>query len=174
MPRTANIPKAGQERFAVPFIAAIIAEAELQGELADAFLSANGIKVRPTSGPSPSNSALDNRIADFVLGLGGALRVLGWERAGLKEKIAYDIPSAVELLRALGDYYASDGTDGMSGAAISQAVWVRAIFRLSRVRDSGFETDVVLITNSTPPDLLKEVAAFLWKNRNLVDDVGGM
>jgi hypothetical protein len=173
MPRKAHTPKADQKRSVVAFIEAVIYEAELQAELADAFLSANGIKLRPSSGPSPSNSKLENRIAGFVLGLGGALRVLGWERAGLKEEIAYDIPSAIELLRALGEYFVTDGMRGISGAAIGQAVWVRAIFRLSRVRDRGFGADIVVIINSIPPDLMEEIAAFLWQHRNLTETAGG-
>jgi hypothetical protein len=99
--------------------------------------------------------------------------VLGWERAGLKNRVAHDLPSAVQLFRELGAYFVSDGDEGISGTAISQAVLARAVFRLSRSRDSDIDGDFVLMTGSTPPDLLDEFAAFLWSNQKLIEELGG-
>jgi hypothetical protein len=71
MPRTAHIPDADQQRSAIEFIEAIIAEAELQASLTDAFLRANGIESRPAAKPGPGSSSGDKKLADFLLGLGG-------------------------------------------------------------------------------------------------------
>jgi hypothetical protein len=167
MPRKAHSTAACQDQSVVDFIEAIIFEAELQARLTDAFLRANGIDFRLAAKPAPNATSLEGKIADFFLGLGGALRALSWERAGLKDRVSPDLPCAAELFRALGAYFITAGKEGMSGTAIGQAVLARALFRLSRAHDGDSNCDMVLMTGSTPSDVLDELAVFLWSNRNL-------
>jgi hypothetical protein len=163
MSRTAKTDPA-ERQSVIEFLERLIREATFQAELVEAFVRASGI-VFNAPNQSVSFSEQGEAVNDLLLGLGAALRVCAWERAGLGPMIAYDLPSGAQLLGALGAYVVSGGSEGISGAAINQAVLSRAVFRLSR----SIRPDFVIDTSSILHNTVNEFAQFLWENRNNIE-----
>ena len=89
-----------------------------------------------------------------------------WERADVKSLVAWDLPSSLELLRAVSAYLVSDGKEGASGARVSRAVLMRALFRLSW----GSHHNVALEMSSLPEDFADSIAEFMRNNRSLIEN----
>ncbi len=150
-------------RLGLAVIEACVREAHLMAELVGEFLEAIGL--------APPASERKKKPAEFprqfLWELGFVLRLWTWERAGIRELLAPDLPTA---RRALGEFFVRHGLvpgppgDPEPGEKLSFRVMQVAVGRLALAGREELAADVVV----DPPDtglLLETLADFAWAHR---------
>jgi hypothetical protein len=164
--------KEAEQRDVERFLASIIRDAELDADRVAAFLKLQGYTPLPLPKmPIAQESVPTGPAAEVLLNLAAALRLRSWELAGLTSYLPADLPSAVDALAAaaeLGSQPQQPATPG--DGAIAQYVFRTSIERFSRDGQSCLGTDV-LLEQLDSDDLLDDVAAFLWGQRGLLNEI---
>lgn len=164
-----------EERQAVVrFLAAVIREAEYAADLVGRFLEAQELKrPKPVAELSEETGDVDSpkilRAKRFLLNLGAALRIAGWERAGLRGGLPADLPAASEAFRNLVPTAGSErpSNPGLS-TDLSAKVFRTWVERFSRSSRTDLAVDMLLPLRSIPEEeLLDALADLLWKHRHL-------
>lgn len=185
MPTNQRIGANESERlFVARTLEAYLREAEHQADLVAAFLRASGIRGgrRTAKSQAPLIPRAGSPVSDFLLGLGAALRLGEWERAGIRGGIDSNLPSAAEALSTLGEMLIEAQRLGrlctivdirdQARVAHRRVVGIaRAVseFGHRALMESGrglLGTDVTFAAVSDAGDLLDQLADFLWRHRN--------
>ena len=172
------------ERLAVQrFLEAIIRDAIYVADLTADFLDNLGWKSSRKKGdtdnvpleihPMPKMSPVMLRAHGFLLNLAAALRLVSWERAGLRSELPADLPTANEAFQRLLPPEVSDSSE--SGLVIPELalqvfrVWLRQFSRNSQA-SLGIDITLPLHAVAEMEDKLLDILAdFLLKNCRLAD-----
>ncbi|HEY2158537.1 MAG TPA: hypothetical protein VGH33_23105 [Isosphaeraceae bacterium] len=150
-------------RLGLAVLEAFVREAHLMADLVAQFLEAIGLA--PPASERMKKPAEFPR--EFLRELGFVLRIDTWERAGIRELLAPDLPTA---RRALDELFVRHGIihgppgDPEAGERLSLRVMQVAVGRLALAGREELNADVVV---ARPDDalLLETFADFAWAHR---------
>jgi hypothetical protein len=152
----------------VELIVALARDAAYMGHLTARFLERLGLV------PRGKRSTLEPVALprEFLLELGGVIRVGIWEAAGLSDRLGQDLPRAKHALAELFARTAGERTSDLGNGSCFgtfQLVCRIVIDRLAWAGREEIGADVVL-GDVDDADLLHAIADLLWANRHLATE----
>lgn len=147
------------DRVVVEVLTAVAVNAEFTADMVGTFLKTSNIRDELKQLGLPFSFP-----REFLLGLGGVLRLSAWERSGLRDQLELHLPPSQIALETLFSTLRPQGEDSLAKADTSRLefeVFKIAMERMAWASLQELRADVAL---AQPDDdvMLQSLADFLW------------